>query len=259
VLDASLGRAERFLRGPRVGCEDRDGFLRRERQAAIGRGQRFLHGGPPDRERLGRSLVRPREVRLREGQLRALASLGGRQTIGFGQVLRRSLRLVRACRELAGAAPKRGADDVVRERPAERVLRDREGVLVSERARGIVVLFVGLAGSRAFATEGDLALRDGQAWGMFVDSSYGLEFDLARENPDRCGFAIDGGPLVYYVFAGPTPRAVLEQIVRSTSQTLARHRPALAMLQNDWSYFSGQPRFGYLRKAVGEELISVAA
>ena len=48
------------------------------------------------------------------------------------------------------------------------------------------------------------------------------------------------------------PRAVLEQIVRSTSGTLARHRAALAMLQNDWSYFAGQPRFSYLRKAVSE-------
>ncbi len=48
------------------------------------------------------------------------------------------------------------------------------------------------------------------------------------------------------------PRAVLEQIVRSTSHTLSRHRAALAMLQNDWTYFAGQPRFGYLRKAVRE-------
>jgi len=48
------------------------------------------------------------------------------------------------------------------------------------------------------------------------------------------------------------PRAVLEQIVRSTSHTLARHRAALAMLQNDWTYFAGQPRFGYLRTAVRE-------
>ena len=52
--------------------------------------------------------------------------------------------------------------------------------------------------------------------------------------------------------SGGSPRDVLAQIVRSTSHTLARHRPALAMLQNDWSYFSGQPRFGYLRKALGE-------
>ena len=48
------------------------------------------------------------------------------------------------------------------------------------------------------------------------------------------------------------PRAVLEQIVRSTSHTLSRHRAALAMLQNDWAYFAGQPRFGYLRTAVRE-------
>jgi TetR/AcrR family transcriptional regulator, cholesterol catabolism regulator len=49
-----------------------------------------------------------------------------------------------------------------------------------------------------------------------------------------------------------SPRAVLEQIVRSTSYTLSRHRAALAMLQNDWTYFATQPRFGYLRKAVRE-------
>ena len=49
-----------------------------------------------------------------------------------------------------------------------------------------------------------------------------------------------------------SPREVLERIVRSTSRTLPRHRAALAMLQNDWSYFAGHPRFSYLRKAVAE-------
>jgi AcrR family transcriptional regulator len=48
------------------------------------------------------------------------------------------------------------------------------------------------------------------------------------------------------------PRAVLEQIVRSTSGTLVRHRAALAMLQNDWSFFSTQPRFAYLGTALRE-------
>jgi TetR/AcrR family transcriptional regulator, cholesterol catabolism regulator len=47
--------------------------------------------------------------------------------------------------------------------------------------------------------------------------------------------------------SGGSPREVIEQIVRSTS-----HRAALAMLQNDWSYFSTQNRFAYLRKALGE-------
>jgi TetR/AcrR family transcriptional regulator, cholesterol catabolism regulator len=54
------------------------------------------------------------------------------------------------------------------------------------------------------------------------------------------------------VASGGDPRAVLTQIVRSTSKTLARHRPALAMLQHDWSYFATQPRFGYLHKALRE-------
>jgi TetR/AcrR family transcriptional regulator, cholesterol catabolism regulator len=54
------------------------------------------------------------------------------------------------------------------------------------------------------------------------------------------------------VAAAGSPRAALEQIVRSTSGTLARHRAALAMLQNDWNYFAGQPRFGYLRSALRE-------
>jgi TetR/AcrR family transcriptional regulator, cholesterol catabolism regulator len=54
------------------------------------------------------------------------------------------------------------------------------------------------------------------------------------------------------VAMGGGPRAVLEQIVRSTSGTLSRHRAALAMLQNDWSYFAVQPRFGYLRTALRE-------
>jgi TetR/AcrR family transcriptional regulator, cholesterol catabolism regulator len=54
------------------------------------------------------------------------------------------------------------------------------------------------------------------------------------------------------VSSAGSPRDVLEQIVRSTSSTLSRHRAALAMLQNDWNYFSTQPRFGYLRRALNE-------
>jgi TetR/AcrR family transcriptional regulator, cholesterol catabolism regulator len=54
------------------------------------------------------------------------------------------------------------------------------------------------------------------------------------------------------VASAGSPRAVLEQIVRSTSRTLSQHRAALAMLQHDWSYFASQPRFAYLPKALRE-------
>jgi AcrR family transcriptional regulator len=48
------------------------------------------------------------------------------------------------------------------------------------------------------------------------------------------------------------PKEVLSQIVRATSRTLAGNRAALTMLQNDWQYFTSQPRFRYLRDALRE-------
>jgi AcrR family transcriptional regulator len=54
------------------------------------------------------------------------------------------------------------------------------------------------------------------------------------------------------VASAHSPRDAIEQIVRSTSRTLSQHRASLAMLQNDWNYFSTQPRFGYLPRALRE-------
>jgi TetR/AcrR family transcriptional regulator, cholesterol catabolism regulator len=54
------------------------------------------------------------------------------------------------------------------------------------------------------------------------------------------------------VASAQTPRAAIEQIVRSTSHTLSQHRAALAMLQHDWSFFATHPRFAYLPKALRE-------
>jgi len=54
------------------------------------------------------------------------------------------------------------------------------------------------------------------------------------------------------VEAATGPKDAVERIVRISTHTLARHRAALTMLQNDWSYFSTQPRFAYLRKDLRE-------
>lgn len=54
------------------------------------------------------------------------------------------------------------------------------------------------------------------------------------------------------VAAASDPRDAVERIVATSSHTLARHQAALAMLQNDWTYFSTQPRFAYLRKDLRE-------
>ena len=54
------------------------------------------------------------------------------------------------------------------------------------------------------------------------------------------------------VASSADPAEAIERIVRSSSHTLARHRAALTMLQNDWNYFSTQPRFAYLRTDLRE-------
>jgi len=81
-----------------------------------------------------------------------------------------------------------------------------------------------------------LALQDGQAWGMFVDSTYRLEFDLANQDPKRSGFAVDGGPLIYYVFVGPTPRDVVERYTELTGRIPMPPRWALGNHQSRWGY-----------------------
>ena len=87
-----------------------------------------------------------------------------------------------------------------------------------------------------------LALHESQAWGMFVDSSYRLEFDLASDPAlavdQRLAFAVDGGPLVYYVFSGPTPRAVLERYTELTGRIPMPPRWALGNHQSRWGYKS---------------------
>ena len=81
-----------------------------------------------------------------------------------------------------------------------------------------------------------LAIHDGQAWGMFVDSGYRLEFDLGKKDPARCGFAVDGGPLIYYVFSGPTPRAVVDRYTELTGRIPMPPRWALGNHQSRWGY-----------------------
>jgi len=81
-----------------------------------------------------------------------------------------------------------------------------------------------------------LALRPGLAWGLMLGSSGYSYFDLGAERPDALGLFSLGGELDYYLFAGPTPAAAVEQITRLTG------RPALPPL---WALGYHQSRWGY--------------
>ncbi|HET9896903.1 MAG TPA: TetR/AcrR family transcriptional regulator [Streptosporangiaceae bacterium] len=93
-----------------------------------------------------------------------------------------------------------------------------------------------------------------EAAGILSGSLY-HHFDSKESISDEILKRFLGEILAHYrsaVASGGDPRAVLERIVRTTSTTLAQHKAALSMLQNDWSYFSTHPRFGYLRTALRE-------
>lgn len=91
-----------------------------------------------------------------------------------------------------------------------------------------------------------LALEDGQAWGLLLDSPTSTEFDLAKEDQGRSWFGAACGDLIYYVFCGPTPQDVLAQY---TALTGATPLPPL------WGLGNGQSRFSY---GSAEEVLHIA-
>ncbi len=83
-----------------------------------------------------------------------------------------------------------------------------------------------------------LALESGRAWGLFVDNAGRVEIDLASKRVDVLSAATDHGDLVYYVFAGPTPRLVLERYTELTGRMPMPPLWALGNHQSRWGYKS---------------------
>lgn len=81
-----------------------------------------------------------------------------------------------------------------------------------------------------------IAVRDGSAWGLFLDESARSEVDLARDDPRRLQWEVWGPELDLYLIAGPSPRDVLR---RYTALTGRMPLPPL------WSLGAHQSRWGY--------------
>ncbi len=81
-----------------------------------------------------------------------------------------------------------------------------------------------------------LAFRAGSAFGLFLDNTFRSSFDFGKLSPDAYTFGAADGPLDYYIFAGPTPRDVVEQYTWLTG------RPPLPPL---WMLGYQQSRYTY--------------
>jgi AcrR family transcriptional regulator len=127
-----------------------------------------------------------------------------------------------------------------------------DGSVRSERRAHLVLLAGELFAQKGYRATTVREIAD--AAGILSGSLY-HHFDSKESIGDEILSSFINEVLADYlgaVASAGSPRAAIEQIVRSTSRTLARHRAALAMLQNDWSYFAAQPRFAYLPKALRE-------
>jgi alpha-glucosidase len=80
-----------------------------------------------------------------------------------------------------------------------------------------------------------LSLQDGRASGFFLDNAGRVELDLAKADPTLLT-GVCRGTLVYYVFTGQTPAAVLERYTELTGRTPMPPLWALGNQQSRWGY-----------------------
>jgi len=83
-----------------------------------------------------------------------------------------------------------------------------------------------------------LAAKPGRAFGAFLHVSHFSRFDAGAGHPDRLTIDALGAELDLFLFAGPTPAAVVEQLTRLTGRPLLPPVWALGFHQSRWGYAS---------------------
>lgn len=84
-----------------------------------------------------------------------------------------------------------------------------------------------------------MTIRDGKAHGIFLDNTSKTLFDM-KSSTTSYSFSAEVGQLDYYVFAGPTPKAVLEQYTTITGRMPLPSKWTLGYHQSRYSYKSEQ-------------------
>ncbi len=78
----------------------------------------------------------------------------------------------------------------------------------------------------------------GQASGLFLDNTWRTTFDFGKTERGTLSISGEGGPVDYYVMAGPTPKDVLRQYAHLTGTAPLMPQWALGFQQSKWSYKS---------------------
>jgi len=80
-------------------------------------------------------------------------------------------------------------------------------------------------------------LRNGSAYGVFLDNTYRSSFDFGKEFNDAYSFGSEGGDLDYYFFYGPDPKRVVEQYTQLVGRMPLPPLFALGYQQCRYSYY----------------------
>jgi alpha-glucosidase len=81
-----------------------------------------------------------------------------------------------------------------------------------------------------------MGFAHGRAYGIFLDNTWRTNFDFGKADRNALSFSAEGGPLDYYILAGPTPKDVLRQYAFLTGTAPLPPRWAFGYQQSRWSY-----------------------
>ena len=76
------------------------------------------------------------------------------------------------------------------------------------------------------------------AYGIFLHNARRSHFDFGGQARDRYSFGADGGPITYYLIAGPEPADVIRRYTMLTGRMPLPPRWSLGYQQSRWSYES---------------------
>ncbi len=82
-----------------------------------------------------------------------------------------------------------------------------------------------------------IGLRDARAYGVLLDNTHRLLFDMAASDPDTYGLFAEDGRLDVWVLAGPSMREVTARYAELTGAAALPPRWALGYHQSRWGYY----------------------
>jgi len=82
-----------------------------------------------------------------------------------------------------------------------------------------------------------LAVRDGRAYGLFLDAPERSSFDVGNQERDTLSFGAESHRLDYYVIYGPYPKTVIRRFTRLTGRMPLPPQWAIGYQQCRYSYF----------------------